>query len=58
MNSRNENKYNLSDIQMAEFVSRGYLIFNSVIDDKTNKDNCLDKNKIRMIQTINEILKK
>ena len=28
------------------------------IDDKTNKDNCLDKNKIRMIQTINEILKK
>ena len=37
MNSRNENKYNLSDIQMAEFVSRGYLIFNSVIDDKTNK---------------------
>ena len=37
MNSRNENKYNLSDIQMAEFVSRGYLIFNSVIDNKTNK---------------------
>ena len=28
------------------------------IDDKTDKDNCLDKNKIRMIQTINEILKK
>ena len=26
------------------------------IDDKTDKDNCLDKNKIRMIQTINEIL--
>ena len=28
------------------------------IDDKTDKDNCLDKNKIRMIQTINEVLKK
>ena len=37
MNIKNENKYNLSDIQMAEFVSRGYLIFNSVIDNKTNK---------------------
>ena len=27
------------------------------IDDQTDRDNCLDKNKIKMIQTINNLVK-
>ena len=32
------NKYLLTDLQMAEFVSKGFLIFENLIDNKTNLD--------------------
>ena len=32
------NKYLLTDLQMAEFVAKGFLIFENLIDNKTNLD--------------------
>ena len=37
MNKNKQNNFLLTDYQMAEFVSKGYLIFEKIIDNKTNK---------------------
>ena len=37
MKKRKKNNFLLTDNQMAEFVSKGYLIFNNIIDNKINK---------------------
>ena len=37
MKKRKEKNFLLTDNQMAEFVSKGYLIFENIIDNKTNK---------------------
>lgn len=37
MNKNKQNSYLLTDYQMAEFVSKGYLMFENIIDNKTNK---------------------
>ncbi len=37
MKKNKENHFLLTDNQMAEFVSKGYLIFKNIIDTKTNK---------------------
>ena len=37
MKKNKKNNFLLTDNQMAEFVSKGYLILENIIDDKTNK---------------------
>ena len=37
MKKRKNNNFLLTDNQMAEFVSKGYLIFDNIIDNKINK---------------------
>ena len=37
MKKRKEKNFLLTDNPMAEFVSKGYLIFENIIDNKTNK---------------------